>query len=215
MFGWLRKLVSPSGVPNPPDSTGAGSAAAAAPPSCHTLPDGGIDISAEINRAFEGQPIENASPSWVLILGGVASGKTTLRREKYASGYVTLDAAEIFLRLCQGRYVDFPPPPNEGKIAEALEQIGYGIALRAVQKRCNIVTELIGPKPEVMERLLAAMQAAKYKMKLVYVECDPAVGWERNLARGRDNISAVYTEPFHLRWALSALELSGVSEVLS
>jgi GTPase SAR1 family protein len=47
-------------------------------------------------------------PKLVLILGAVAVGKTTLRRQKYTSGYTHIDAGDIFIELSKGEYYDFP-----------------------------------------------------------------------------------------------------------
>jgi hypothetical protein len=171
-------------------------------------PDGRVDILAEISSALEGPPpLGGNTLTWVLFTGGPGSGKTTIRRDKYAhSGYVTLDAGEIFIRLCRGRYVAFPPPPEERDLAEALELIGYGIALRAVRGRRNIVTELIGASPEPLGILIDTIKAARYHCELTYVNCDVQEAWKRNLTRGDDNISAYYTEPFHHRWILAAIQ---------
>ena len=119
---------------------------------------------------------------------------------------MTLDAAEIFIRLCRGRSVDFPPPPEEKELAEALELIGYGIALRAVCERRNIVTELIGASSEPLVSLIDAIKNAGYHCEVTYVHCDPQEAWRRNLGRSDDNISAFYTESFHHRWILTAIQ---------
>jgi type IV secretory pathway ATPase VirB11/archaellum biosynthesis ATPase len=59
-----------------------------------------FDPAAEIDRFFDDSSIATVEPHRaVIIAGGVASGKTTLRRAKYPTGYVVLDAAEIFLGL--------------------------------------------------------------------------------------------------------------------
>jgi hypothetical protein len=176
-------------------------------PSFNILPDGPVDILAEISHAFEDLPRPGGGTrTWVLFTGGVGAGKTTIRREKYAhSGYVTLDAAEIFIRLCRGRYVAFPPPPEERDLAEALELIGYGIALRAVRERRNVVTELIGASSEPLETLIDGIRGAGYHCEVSYVHCDVQEAWKRNLARGDDNISAYYIEPFHHRWILAEI----------
>lgn len=161
-----------------------------------------IDIPDEIARAFElfaSSPV--AEPRWVLIAGGVCAGKTRLRREKYTQGFVTLDAAEIFLRLCRGGYYDFP-----SVFEEAVDLIGYGIARRAVRERRSVVTEIIGAELEPTKRLIEAIKAAGYRCELIGVTSDVQEAWERNIRRSADNISAYYTEPFHRRWILAATE---------
>lgn len=57
-----------------------------------------FDPIAEIDRYFDDTSLAGIeSPGAVIIAGGVATGKTTLRRTEYSTGYVLLDAAEIFL----------------------------------------------------------------------------------------------------------------------
>jgi hypothetical protein len=64
-----------------------------------------IDLMTEIDRYFADDSIpKDHRPRAVILAGATAVGKTTLRREKYSSGFVLLDAAEIFLSLCRGRY---------------------------------------------------------------------------------------------------------------
>lgn len=41
-------------------------------------------------------------------MGGVAAGKTTFRKHRFSTGYVLVDAAEIFLNLSRGEYFPFP-----------------------------------------------------------------------------------------------------------
>lgn len=165
------------------------------------------DMTTEIALAFDSLPpaIDNP-PTWVLITGPVATGKSTIRHEKYRRGYVTIDAAEIFLRVCRGRRVDFPPPPSEKELAEQLELIGSGIATRAVRERRNIVTELIGVPSEPVKQLMDAILAAGYRCKNFFVQCEFEESQRRNLARGENDISAYYTDPYHVRWILNALQ---------
>jgi hypothetical protein len=148
----------------------------------------------------------------VLFTGGVGAGKTTIRREKYGltSGYVTLDAGEIFIRLCRGRYVNFPPPPEEAELAEVIELIGYGTALRAIRERRSIVTELIGATVEPMKALIDAIIGIGYHCELASVTCDVEEAYRRNVSRGDDNISAFYTEPFHQRWIMQAIQACSI-----
>ena len=72
-------------------------------------------------------------------MGGVATGKTTLRKQQYSSGYVLIDAGEIFLSLSRGEFLPFPGP-----LELAMEAVGRGVTVRALSERHNIVTEIIG-----------------------------------------------------------------------
>jgi len=159
------------------------------------------DIQAEIDLFFHDDSItNNEQPCAVILSGGTGTSKTRLRREKYSKGYVVLDAPEIFLSLCRGRYLDFPGP-----LEEPMELIGFGVARRIFRERRNIVTEIIGIKYEPVTELIDTIKAVNYDVDFIHVTCDINVAWEQNINRSRNNISAYYAEPYHFRWILAAI----------
>lgn len=159
-----------------------------------------FDVIEEVEKYFDDSSIPGSGPSkFVLLCGGVCSGKTTIRKQKYSHGYALIDAAEIFLSLSQGEYYDFGVA-----FEEPLELIGSYVAWKAVSERRNIVTEMICGSRENTEALIEAMKSIGYKIEIVYVDCDIEEAMKRNLERGDDNISAYYTEPYHQRWILKA-----------
>jgi len=175
-----------------------------------------IDTQAETNRFFDDSSIStNQQPQAVVITGGVAAGKTTMRREKYSKGYVVLDACEIFLNLCRGQYQDFP-----GKLEEQMELIGNSVARRIFHERRNFVTEIIGADYDSVKQLIGAIIEAGYKADVVYVDCDPVIAFDRALKRANalenevkqakgkisDCVSAYYTEYLHYRWILANVQ---------
>jgi len=136
-------------------------------------------------------------PEFVLLIGGVAAGKTTIRKERYGSGYVVLDAGEIFLNLSRGH-----PHLEFGKdLDEAVDLIGYLITLQAMRERRNIVTEMAGGP---CEEMIDAMLSIDYKIDVPYVDCDVNTAMQRNLKRRPDEISAFYAGPYHARWIIRA-----------
>ena len=158
-----------------------------------------VDVVAEIDRFFDDSSIPTAQPPRAVVFaGGVAAGKTRMRREKYSSGFVVLDAGEIFLSLCRGQYLDFPGP-----LEEPMDLIGFGVARRIFRERRNFVTEIIAAEAESTKQLLDAIVSAGYKVEFIGLTCDVDVAWERNVSRGENNISAFYMEPFHQRWILA------------
>jgi Zeta toxin len=160
-----------------------------------------FDPIAEIDRYFDDSSLATSETPWaVLIAGGVAAGKTTLRRTKFATGYVVLDAAEIFLCLCQGKYLDFPGP-----IEEPMNWIGQGVAERIIQERRNFVTEVIGAEMDSLSDVIKAIRSAGYQIHFAGITCDTAAAVKRNANRGKNNISAYYTEQYHQRWILEAI----------
>ena len=84
-------------------------------------------------------PKDGQPPSAIIFTGGPGAGKTTIRKQKYSSGYVLIDAADIFISLSKGEFYPFPEA-----FEEPLNFIGHLVAYRAPSERRNIVIELIG-----------------------------------------------------------------------
>ncbi|MGB3746583.1 MAG: zeta toxin family protein [Rhodanobacter sp.] len=157
------------------------------------------DIGGEVDRLFDDSSLaHDGKPRAVILMGGVAAGKTTLRQSKYSHGFVLIDAAEMFHHLSGDAFLEFPDA-----LREQLELIGPLAAQRAVSERRHIVTEIIGAEPEPAEQLLKALKSAGYYVEMVGVTCDLDESIRRNQERG-DNISAYYAEPFQRRWLIDA-----------
>src|SRR3989344_7923124 len=56
-------------------------------------------IISDVAVSFLQRGVSENPPKFVIFMGGVGVGKTTIRREKYAEGYVHLDFGEIHLAL--------------------------------------------------------------------------------------------------------------------
>lgn len=159
-----------------------------------------IDVASEIDRLFHDSSLAHAGPPRAAILmGGVATGKTTLLRNDYSQGFVLIDAAEMFHHLSGGdALLDFP-----GALLEPLVLIGSLVAQRAISERRNIVTEIIGANFAPVEELISALKSTGYGVDVVAVTCDLEESMRRNETRG-DNISAYYAEPFQRQWIIGA-----------
>lgn len=159
-----------------------------------------IHVLDEVERFFDDSSLPKAEkPELVILMGGVATGKTTIRKEKYSSGYVVLDAPEIFLSLSRGKYYDFPVA-----FQEPMDLIGGMVAIQAVAERRNIVIELIGGDFAELKALMDAMLAIGYTISVHGIFCELEEAVQRNLSRGDDSISAHYAEPFQRRWLFDA-----------
>jgi hypothetical protein len=157
-------------------------------------------LNAETDRYFEsGSLPADGKPCLVLIMGGPATGKTTLRRQQYSTGFVLVDAADIFISLSRGGYYDFPEA-----FEEPMDLIGRLVANRAITERRNIVTEIIGSDFDATTELIEAMRSIGYKIEAVAVTCDIEEAMKRNLSRGEDNISSYFAEPYQRRWLIEA-----------
>jgi len=159
-----------------------------------------VDVGAEVERFFDDTSLGGQGQlRFVLLLGGVSSGKTYTRRRRYKRGFVIVDAAEIFISLSRGGYYDFP----DG-LVEPLETIGSLVAMRALAERRHVVTEMLATDRKQFESVVHAMTGAGYHAEVVWIECDPAEGWRRNTTRGDLDISAAHCQEFHHRWLLAA-----------
>ena len=164
-----------------------------------------IDLNAEIDRYFDDSSLpSNEPPRIVILMGGPASGKTRLRREKFSTGYVLVDAADIFINLSRGGYYDFPDA-----FEEPMNLIGRLVAIRAIRERRNIVTEIIGSDFEETVNLIEALKSVGYSVEATAVTCDIEVAMERNMSRGENNISSYYAEPYQRQWLIEAVREFG------
>ena len=159
-----------------------------------------MDVRAEVDRFFDKSSLtDDGQPVAVVISGDVAAGKTTLRKHKYAKGYVLIDAVDIFLSLCRGEYVDFPGP-----LEEPMDRIGRLVAARAVSERRNIVTEIVGMEREPTMQLIESLRSAGYLVHGEVVTGDLDEELRRNELRGDDDISSYYAEPYQRAWIIDA-----------
>ena len=77
---------------------------------------------------------KNDQPEFIIVMGGACTGKTTFRKSKYSTGYVNIDAGEIFIELSKGEYYDFP-----SHLEEKMNQIGIEKMRESILKGENIV----------------------------------------------------------------------------
>jgi hypothetical protein len=171
-----------------------------------------FDLDEEMERFFDDSsiPESHTQPTAVLIMGGVCSGKTTIRRQHYSEGYVLIDSAQVFLNLSGDRCYDFPD-----HFEEPMNLIGSMVAQQAISEGRNIVTELIGVIDVAATfGLVNALKDAGYYTQMVEVHCDAETACIRNENRGENNISAYYAEPIHRQWIIDACTsyLEGQSE---
>lgn len=167
-----------------------------------------VGIDAEVDRHFDASSLSHGEqPRIVILMGGPATGKTTIRRAQFSSGFVLVDAAEIFIQLSRGQYYDFP----DG-LELPMDAIGGSVADRAISERRHIVTELIGADFEAMKVLIESMRAIGYRVEVNAITCDLEEALRRNLARGEDNVSCYYAEPYQRRWLLDAARKQHLEE---
>jgi len=161
------------------------------------------DFGSEVDRLFDDSSlVHDGRPKAVILMGGVATGKTHLRAKNYSQGFVLIDAAEMFHHLSRGEaMLDFPEA-----FLKPLNLIGPMVSQRAVAERRNLVTEIIGASAGPARELIESLKAAGYLVDVVAVTCDFEESIRRNENRG-DNISAYYAEPFQRQWIIDACRM--------
>lgn len=191
----------PAGSPSPLQVVTEPESGAAAPAGLTVLR---FNLKEEVNRFFDDSSIPaNGKPAAVIVMGGVASGKSALRKQRYPHGYVLIDAGEIFLNLSpdRGRGIPFPGP-----FRVPMDLVGRSVASRALSERRNLVTEIIGAEDGLVTRLVESLQSLDYAVRVEVATCGVEECLRRNATRGEDNISAYYAEPFHRDWILAACD---------
>ena len=159
-----------------------------------------MDISGEVDRLFDDSSLPaDGQPVAVIISGGVAAGKTTVRKQDYATGHVLIDAADIFLSLSRGEFFPFPEA-----FQEPMDLIGRLVAKRALSERRSIVTEIVGAEVEPVQQLIDALRSIGYSVQGAHITCDVEEAVRRNASRADDDISAYYAEPFQRAWITEA-----------
>lgn len=160
-----------------------------------------FDLMEEVDRFLDDSsiPAQDQRPHLVMLMGAPAVGKTTIRRERYATGFVIVDAAEIFLNLSKGGVYPFPDA-----FEEPMNLIGIHVAKMAVFKLRNIFIEAIGTDFQPLKELLDPMYALGYQIDVQLITCDFEESVKRNLGRGPNNISAHFAERFQRSWLTQA-----------
>ena len=143
-------------------------------------------------------------PKFVLIMGGIGVGKTTMRRQQYTDIYVHIDASEIFAQLTGGKYCDFP-----GEYREELELLGSGIAKKALSERYNVVMEIIGDSLDMVESIANGVRAIGYDVESIVLTGDVEECLKRHKKACETDVnyvSAYYTQEFHQKWILDVVK---------
>lgn len=135
-------------------------------------------------------------PNLIIIMGGVCSGKTEFRKNKYLGpDFNHIDAGEIFIELSENEYYEFP-----SHLEDKMNQIGLEKLRVCIFQKKDIVVEIVGENLEAVKELLELAKKIDYKTNVEFLECDVEDALQRNENRDENNISAYYCEPYHLDW---------------
>lgn len=142
------------------------------------------------------------NPKFIVLAGPIASGKTTILREKYSKDYVLIDSGEL-LDAFNGKDGDDPE-----KKAGYLMIAGIELVKRSIAQKRNIVIEITADtndKADKMKQISEKMSLFGYKTEMQYIHCDPEECEKRNL-KGRDNVSSYYSTDETLHYFTVAFE---------
>ncbi|NGZ29416.1 MAG: ATP-binding protein [Magnetococcales bacterium] len=149
----------------------------------------------------DGGLVEKEPPRLALIVGPVCSGKSTYRREHFSSPeWVVLDAGLIYLELNQGSWKKFSKQYEEEMVAQ-----GLAVARDVVRLRKNLVTELLLDCPDHIKAIAEGFKRLGYQVQVFDIDCSEETALERNEHREENNISAYFTESYHINWLLDVL----------
>lgn len=149
-----------------------------------------LKVSEVVSMFLERGTSENM-PTLVIFMGGVGAGKTTIRRQQFDRGYVHFEFGEIYLAVKKAFGEDNP------RLADLATLTSSILLSESMEKKKNIVTEIIGEDPDSLTSLIDKMEAAGYKISLKYIECDVAEAYQRHkkaVEEDPDYISAAHMQ---------------------
>ena len=145
----------------------------------------------EIAKPFWEKGATGNPPKFVMVMGGVGAGKTTVRRQQYADGYVHFDIGEIYQALRKSYASDNPKMESYTALAADL------ILKESILEKKNIVIEIIGDSAEALTPVIDKMRETGYDVSVTGITCDPTEAYQRHLKavkEDKDYFSAYYTQ---------------------
>ena len=143
-------------------------------------------------------------PKFVVVTGGTGAGKTTVRRDRYGSGFVHLDSGEIEAAVVAHFGADHPRLPLY------VRMVNDWVSRESLAQRKNIVIELIGDDAEILRVLMDKMKEIGYEVSGEYVYCDLSEAINRHTAAAmtdKDYHSSYFTEDVTLLYLFMHLGL--------
>jgi hypothetical protein len=164
----------------------------------------------EIAKHFWENAITESPPKFAIYMGGVGSGKTTLREKNCGNKYVHFEFGEIFNAVKKEFQEDDPKLTSYASLA-------CDIILReSLEAKKNIAIELIGDNKDVIEKVTEGMKGLGYDADLRFVHCDPAEAYKRHLKKVEgdpDYLSAYFTQEATLSFLYRQLGLGVVPKL--
>ena len=158
------------------------------------------DLSRVVDSFFDNGSKTQSPPRAVIVMGGVGSGKTTLRRNKLAENYVQIDGSDIFAQI-----VDEDTADDLDLYLPIIDKIGQEITSRAVREKCDLAIEHTGDNADEMKSIIDKLESIGYIVDISMVNCDPAEAYQRHLAATHVDyhyLSCYFTKDLHTKWIL-------------
>jgi hypothetical protein len=108
----------------------------------------------EVAEFFLNKGLSPEEPEFVIFMGGIAVGKTTIRHENYAGDYVHFDFGEIFNETEDEFGKEAPRLTTYAALASKI------ILTESLKRRKNIVIEIIGETEEPIKPISEKMAEA-------------------------------------------------------
>lgn len=146
-------------------------------------------------------------PKFVVFMGGIGSGKTTMRRRQFASGYVHFDFGEFYTAIKKVMGEDNPKLTAFTALASEM------ILQESIEGKKNIVIEVIGEALCPITPVIDKMKEIGYAVSLNAITCDPAEAYERHMKavdEDKDYISAYFTQEATLSFFYGRLDLGAI-----
>jgi len=158
----------------------------------------------EIAKPFWERGISENPPKFVVFMGGPGSGKTTIRRQECATGYVHFEFGEILNAIKKEFGEDNPKLSSYASMASDM------ILRESLENKKNIVTEIIGDNYDVISPVIDKMKEKGYEVSVKGITCDPAEAYKRHLKAIEDDpeyLSVHFTQEATLSFFYQQLEL--------
>jgi hypothetical protein len=158
----------------------------------------------EIAKSFWQNCPSEHPPKFVIMMGGVGSGKTTVRRQRYSSGYVNFDYTEIMIAVEKAVGKDEPRLESYVSLANSI------ILQECIVDKKNIVIEITGDNKEILDPVLDGMKKLGYDISIEFIHCDPVEAYKRHLKaveEDKDYVSAYFTQEATLSFFYQRLGL--------
>lgn len=134
-----------------------------------------LKINKIVNPLIE-KAVSSKPPEFIILTGQSGSGKTNLRRKRFAEGYVNFDTYEATLWANK----EF----GENKLpVEWYRLLHETLLRRSIENKKNIVIEIIGEKEnkERIDLVVKKMEDVGYEVFICNISCNPVLAHRRHL----------------------------------